>query len=143
MDGIESVGGFMWPIGHVPPSRASRVEGAVPSLSGENKNLQTKIRRLRISGKFPMELSIPPLEMKMLLESSPLKCKLWLGGPRRLLWVPPPRPAPRRNLQYCTISLYIYIYIYIYTHTYIHIYMYVYIYIYIHIHIHIYIYIYT
>ena len=37
------------------------------------KNLPTKVRCLKISGKFPMGLGIPPLEFKTLLESNPPK----------------------------------------------------------------------
>ena len=35
--------------------------------------IPTKIRRLGISGKFPMDMRIPPLRTKIMLESNPLK----------------------------------------------------------------------
>ena len=38
-----------------------------------NSMIPTKIARLRRSGKFPMGLGIPPLQFKIMLESSPLK----------------------------------------------------------------------
>ena len=40
-----------------------------------NKIISTKIRWLKLSGKFPMGLGIPPLKIKILLESKPLKSR--------------------------------------------------------------------
>ena len=40
------------------------------------KIIPTKIRRLKISGKFPMGLRIAPLGIKILLESNPLKPRI-------------------------------------------------------------------
>ena len=40
------------------------------------KNLPAKIRRLKTSGGFPMDMRIPPFEIKIMLESSPLKFRI-------------------------------------------------------------------
>ena len=40
------------------------------------KNLPTKIARLKLSGKCPMGMRIPPLKLKIMLESSPLKSRV-------------------------------------------------------------------
>ena len=118
------------------------------------KIVPTKIRRLEISGKFPMDMRIPPLEIKIRLESNPLKSRILV---RRL-------PVSRWTWIYIYIYIYnmcIYIYIYIhmcvyiyiyiererdiYTHVcvYVCIYIYIYIHTYIYTYIHIYIYTYT
>ena len=39
------------------------------------KNFPAKIRRLKTSGKLPTGLGIPPLEIKVMLESNPLKSR--------------------------------------------------------------------
>ena len=39
-------------------------------------SLRTKIRWLKPSGQFPMGLGIPPLEIKIMLESNPLKSRI-------------------------------------------------------------------
>ena len=43
------------------------VEGTTPSL--RTRNLSAKIRWLKLSGEFPMGLGIPPLNIKIMLES--------------------------------------------------------------------------
>ena len=40
------------------------------------KIIPTTIARLKLSGKFPMGLEIPPLTIKILLESNPLKSRI-------------------------------------------------------------------
>ena len=126
------------------------------------KIIPAKIRCLRLTGKSPTDLRIPPHEVKILLESNPLKSGILV---RRLAVFYDQRGARRP---------YIYIYIYIYhilvlrlavasqrrgqsedegrkravfAYIYIYIYMYMCIYIYIYIclcmHIYIYIYIYV
>ena len=108
-----------------------------------------------------MDMRIPPLRIKIMFESNPLKstmlvgrlgvwfvlialcaAKLWDSGPS----------LRRISSPYVYIYIYIYIYTYTYTHTYTYTFIYIYIeremciYIYIYIYhvcIHIYIYIYT
>ena len=40
------------------------------------KIIPTKIRRLKKSRKLPMDMRIPPLKIKILLESNPLKSRI-------------------------------------------------------------------
>ena len=40
------------------------------------KIVPTKTPWLKLSGRFPMDLRIPPLKLKILLESSPLKSRI-------------------------------------------------------------------
>ena len=40
------------------------------------KIIPTKIRWLKLSGKFPMVMRIPPFQIQILLESNPLKCRI-------------------------------------------------------------------
>ena len=40
------------------------------------KNLPTKIAGLKLSGKFPLDMRIPPLKIKNMLESTPLKSRI-------------------------------------------------------------------
>ena len=40
------------------------------------KIIPAKIRFLKLSGKFPMDMRIPPLDIEMLLESNPLKSRI-------------------------------------------------------------------
>ena len=40
----------------------------------------TNIARLKLSGDFPMNLEIPPLQIKIVLESNPLKPTMLVGG---------------------------------------------------------------
>ena len=40
----------------------------------------TNIARLKLSGNFPMGLGIPPLKIKIALESNPLKPTMSVGG---------------------------------------------------------------
>ena len=37
------------------------------------RSLRTEIRRLRLPGEFPVGLGVPPLQLKILLESDPPK----------------------------------------------------------------------
>ena len=72
-----------------------------------------------------MDMRIPPLEIKIMLEWNPLKSTMLVGR----LGV---------DEQIChsgAAAMYIYIYIYIYTYVYVYIYIHVYIYIYIYIYI--------
>ena len=48
----------------------SRIHGGTPNLP--TKIIPTKIAGLKLSRKFPMALGIPPLKLKILLESNPL-----------------------------------------------------------------------
>ena len=45
--------------------------GRTPNLPASTKIIPTKIARLKISGKFPVDMIIPPLTIKILLESNP------------------------------------------------------------------------
>ena len=45
------------------------------------KIIAAKIRRLNVSGKFPEDIRIPPLKLKILLESSPLKFREYEDWP--------------------------------------------------------------
>ena len=47
--------------------------GFCPTLNLPTKNLPTKIAWLKLSRHFPMDMRIPPLNIKILLESNPLK----------------------------------------------------------------------
>ena len=47
---------------------------SAPSLPA--KIIPAKIARLKLSGKFPMGLGIPPLKSKIRLESDPLKSRI-------------------------------------------------------------------
>ena len=78
--------------------------------------------------KSPMGLGIPPLSIKILPESNPLKCRF----------------LPPELEMHVHVYIYIYIYTYmcIYTCVYIYIYIYIHTYIHTYIHIHVYIYIY-
>ena len=40
----------------------------------------TNIARVKLSGRLPMDMRIPPLQIKIMLESNPLKSKLLIGG---------------------------------------------------------------
>ena len=42
--------------------------------------VSTNIARLKLSGKLPMYLRIPPLEIKIMLESNPVKSTMLVGG---------------------------------------------------------------
>ena len=42
--------------------------------------IPTNIAWLKLSGKFPMSLGIPPLKFKIMLESNPLKSSMLVGG---------------------------------------------------------------
>ena len=53
-----------------------RLEDVSGTPNIPTKNLPTKVRRLKISGKFPMGLGIPPLNnIKILLASNALKIR--------------------------------------------------------------------
>ena len=59
-----------------------RVPG--PFLASSSPNLPTnitptKIAWLKLSGKFPMDMRIPPLRVKIMLESNPLKSRILVG----------------------------------------------------------------
>ena len=70
------------------PAGAVHVRQARPRHGGQGRRnttpnlltkiLPTKIRRLKISGEFPIDLRIPPLKLKLkiLLESNPLKSRI-------------------------------------------------------------------
>ena len=67
-----------------------------PSLP--TKIMPTKIRWLNISGKFPLSLGIPPLKLKILLESNPLKSRILV----RRLAVPTADYSPRKLCVHAT-----------------------------------------
>ena len=46
---------------------------AAATLSLPTKIIPAKIRWLKLSGKFPMNMRVPPLEIKILIKSNPLK----------------------------------------------------------------------
>ena len=58
-------------LGRVARRRRRPVEDAVPNLP--TNIAPSKIARVKLSGKFHMGLGIPPLKMKIMLESNPLK----------------------------------------------------------------------
>ena len=72
-----------------------------------NNIVPTNIAWLKISGKFPMGLRIPPRNIKIVLESSPLKSTMSVG--RLGVWM----------------IAYIYRYIYVYIFIYLSIYVYI------------------
>ena len=82
----------------------------------------TNIAWLKISGKSPMDTRIPPLVIKIMLESNPLKPTMSLrtSAYLRVLFQ---HAAPL--LHHAHMYTYIYIYIYIYTYIYIYIYIYI------------------
>ena len=64
------------------PSRASptREASAGPLTPNPLTNIvPTNISRLKLSGNFPMNLGIPPLQIKIVLESNPLKSTMLVG----------------------------------------------------------------
>ena len=97
------------------------------------KNLPAKIAWLKLSRKFPMDVRIPPLKMKIMLESNPLKSRNLVrrlavaperfGTPRR-----PPEAGTRGPYSYVYLCVCVYIYIYIYMYICIHVYIYIYMY---------------
>ena len=52
------------------------LQDATPTPKLPTKIIPTKIRWLEIDGKFPMDMRIPPLSTKFLLESNPLKSRI-------------------------------------------------------------------
>ena len=67
--------------GRLWTSSLGRLEGrlrrSLISLLG--LSLLNKIRRLKLSGEFPMGLGIPPLNIKIMLGSNPLKSRILVG----------------------------------------------------------------
>ena len=69
-----------------------RARAGVLTPSLPTKTIPTEIPWLIISGKFPVEMRIPPLEIKNMLESNPLKSRILVwrlavrGGWRGLWW---------------------------------------------------------
>ena len=53
--------------------------GSAPTPNPPTDIIPSKIARLRLSGRFPMGLGIPPLNIKMLPESNPLKSIMLVG----------------------------------------------------------------
>ena len=51
-------------------------------ISLYTKIIPTKVRRLRISGEFPVDMRIPPLEIRIPLESNPLKSRIFYRNPK-------------------------------------------------------------
>ena len=109
-------------------ARATPLLRAMPNLP--TTIIPDKIRWLKASGKSPMDMRISPLEIKILLQSNPLKSRilvqrlavhsLRLGA--SALHRPRPhfcKPVPRcvymlsLSLVYTYICIYVYIYIYI------------------------------
>ena len=54
------------------------VEAPAPNLP--TNIVPTYIALLKLSGKSPMDMRIPPLQIKILLESNPLKSTICVGG---------------------------------------------------------------
>ena len=59
---------------NVPWERLFGFSTGAPNLPA--KIIPAKIRRLKLSGRFPMDMRIPPLKIKILLESEPLKSRI-------------------------------------------------------------------
>ena len=57
--------------------REGRPSGRTPNLP--TNIIPTKVARLKISGKSPMDMMIPPPGIKILLESNPLKSVMLVG----------------------------------------------------------------
>ena len=76
------------------------------------KTIPTKIRRLKTSGEFPLDMRAPPLNIKILLESNPPESRILV---RRLAVPPDVREAARRPLRRGP-GRNVYIYIYTYQH---------------------------
>ena len=67
-----------------PLSQAPLVRPILPT-----NIIPTNIAWLKLSGRFPMDMRIPPLKIRIMLESNPLKSTMLVGG----LGVGPSRPA--------------------------------------------------
>ena len=50
------------------------------TVNPQTRNPQTKNGRLEISGGFPVDVGIPPLKIKNLLESNPLRSRFVVCG---------------------------------------------------------------
>ena len=70
------------------------MHASLPTPNLPTEIIPTKIPRLKLSGEFPADMRIPPLEIKILLESNPLKSRIFV---RRLAvhTVPAPLSANR------------------------------------------------
>ena len=90
------------------------LEASAPNLP--TKIIPTKIHWLNISGKFPMDMRIPPLTLKILPESNPLKSRILV---RRLAMISSFLGSGASDFKFKTrdvpkpLCMYIYIYIYI------------------------------
>ena len=78
---------------HVVSMRHGQSPSQTPNLP--TKNLPTKICWLKLSRKSPMDMRIPSLNVKILLESKPLKSRILL---RRLAGVPSQGPGALRGV---------------------------------------------
>ena len=63
-----------------PKARSSNPRPAVSTVNPQTKHVQTKNICLISSGEFPMDLGIPPLKIKNMLESNPLKSRFLVRG---------------------------------------------------------------
>ena len=93
----------------------------LPTPNLPTKRIPTKTARLKLSGKFPTDLGIPPLKITTLPESKPPKSRILV---RRLAVSTAGKPCDASIERYHVgeiLYVHIYIYIYICTHTYIHI----------------------
>ena len=126
---------------------------AIPALVVQQISphiIPTKIRRLKLSAEFPIDMRIPPLKIKSMPESSPLKsrilvrrlavsvrvclsqtlCTTGSSFARRLAVSPIANICcePSSCRIYVYVYTYLYIYIYIYTSLSLSLYIYIYIY---------------
>ena len=54
----------------------TRLQPEAPTPNLPTKIIPTKIARLKLSGRFPIDMKFPPLTIKILLESDPLKSRI-------------------------------------------------------------------
>ena len=112
---------LIWGLGGHPALRVL-VASTTPNLP--TNITPTKIAWLKLSGEFPMGLGIPPLMIKIMLESNPLKSMMLgrLGGTACGRGQDRLEPLCRSGAASAAL-IYIYIYSFIYVCIYIYIYM--------------------
>ena len=97
MSGVRVGGSYS--IGDPPPSAGRRAPPTPPPSPGQlattpnhaTKIIPTKTAWLKLSGKFPMGPGIPPLKIKIMLESNPLTSRMLVRKLAVLPWSGPQR----------------------------------------------------
>ena len=112
-------------------------EARLPAPDLPAKTIPAKIARIKMSGKFPVDTRIPPLQIKVLLKSNPRKSRIFVQV-RVVCCFPLALDMVRRLAVYVGFLrsrtpsqgisfIYTYVYVYVYIHTYIYIYIYMYV----------------